>query len=247
MHQLMSSGLSFFLSPVHRILLLLIAGFLFRPPLIKRCCRVLALLIFLLFGNAWLLNWYASKFQPAPLLLSPVTVYSCGIVPGGFASPDIDGNGVFNSSADRFIQVLKLFKQGHITHIMISGGNGKKEMEGFREGAWVKKELVIMGVPDSVIFVEDSSNNTVENAANTKKILDSIHLQSPYLLISSAHHLPRASLLFKKAGVQTVAFPCNYIAGRWISSIAGIIPGIGPLFIWELYLKETAGYYWYRL
>ncbi|MEP6710848.1 MAG: YdcF family protein [Ferruginibacter sp.] len=246
MHQFISSVLSFFLSPVYWIILLIIAGFLFRRPALKKYCRILALFIFLLFSNRWVLNWYANKFQPAPLVLSAGSVYSCGIVPGGFASPDVDGNGVFNPSADRFIQALKLFKQGHITHILVTGGNGKKEMKAFNEAAWVKNELIIMGVPDSVIFIEDKSRNTAENAVNTKKILDTIHLQPPYLLISSALHLPRASLLFKKAGVPVIPFPCNYIAGRGISTIADIIPGIDALFTWELFLKETIGYWWYR-
>lgn len=246
MHQFLSTLLSFLLSPLHWILLLLIAGFFWRKSSIRKICSIAALVIFLIFSNPALLNWYAGKFQPAPVLMATNTVYSCGIVPGGFASPDADGNGVFNSTAERFVQVVKLFKLGHISHILVSGGNGKAEMNAFREGAWVKKQLIIMGVPDSVIFVEDQSNNTAENAVNSKKILLSNRLSPPYLLISSAHHLPRATLLFKKAGVSTVAFPCNYIAGRGIPSLRDMVPNIGTLFTWELYLKETAGFYWYR-
>lgn len=246
MHQFLSALLSFLLSPLHWILLLLFAGFLWKKSSFRKIFNVAVLVIFLVFSNAALLNWYARNFQPAPVRIPSNAVYSCGIVPGGFASPDADGNGVFNSTAERFIQVLKLFKLGHITHILVSGGNGKAEMDAFREGAWVKKQLLIMGVPDSVIFVEDQSNNTAENAINSKKILLKNRLSPPYLLISSAHHLPRATLLFKKAGVSTVAFPCNYIAGRGIPTLRDVVPNIGTLFTWELYLKETAGFYWYR-
>ena len=246
MHSFLSSLLSFCLSPFYWILFLLIAGYLFRKTTIKSFCRWLAIIIFLIFSNAWLLNLYARKFQPVPLHVSAASLYSCGIVPGGFASPDINGNGIFNSTADRFIQVLQLFKQGHITHILVSGGNGKKEMNSFREAAWVKQQLIIMGVPDTAIFTEDKANNTAENARNTKKILDSMHLPPPYLLISSAHHLPRAVLLFKKAGMPVVAYPCSYIAGNGIATMADLVPNIGILFTWEIFLKETAGYLWYK-
>lgn len=246
MHAFLSSVLSFCLSPFYWILFLIIAGFLFRKTSIKKFCRWLAFILFLIFSNAWLLNVYARKFQPAPLQLSAANVYSCGIVPGGFASPDINGNGIFNSTADRFIQVLQLFKQGHISHILVTGGNGKKEMNAFREAAWVKQQLIIMGVPDSVVFTEDQANNTAQNASFAKRILDSLHLPPPYLLISSAHHLPRALLLFKKAGLPVVAYPCSYIAGRGIATMADLVPNIGTLFTWEIYLKETAGYLWYR-
>ncbi|MEO6537290.1 MAG: YdcF family protein [Ferruginibacter sp.] len=246
MHQLASTVLSFFLAPVNWIVLLVIASFVIRKQRVKKICRILAVILFLVFSNSWLLGWYARKFQPAPLALTTGTVYSCGIVLGGFGSPDAEGNGVFNGSADRFIQVLKLYKQGYISHIILSGGNGKNEMKAFREGDWAKKELITMEVPGPVIFVEDKSGNTAENAVNTKTILDSNQLKPPYLLISSAHHLPRASMLFKKAGVSTVPFPCNFIAGRGIPTLSDLIPDIGTLFTWQIYLKETAGYWWYR-
>ena len=246
MHQLTSTVLSFILSPVIWILVLVIASFVIRQYSVNKICRILALILFLVFSDSWLLDWYARKFQPAPLALTTGVVYSCGVVAGGFGSPDAEGNGMFNGSADRFIQVLKLYKQGYITHIIVSGGNGKNEMKAFREGEWAKKELMTIGVPGPVIFVEDKSRNTAENAVNSKKILDSFHLGPPYLLISSAHHLPRALLLFKNAGVDAVAFPCNYIAGRGIPTVADVIPDVGTLFTWEIYLKETAGYWWYR-
>ncbi len=246
MHALLSTLASFVLSPIAWVCALLILSFIARHRSWKKYLRLGAVFIFLLFSNARLLDWYAGLYQPSPVKLAGGQVFSCGIVAGGFASPDKDGNAIFNSTADRFIQVLKLYKQGHITHILLAGGNGKKELATFREAAWVKKELVEMGVPASVIFMEDASNNTLDNARNSKLILEAQKLPAPYLLISSAHHLPRASLLFKKAGVQTVAYPCSYIAGRGIGTWKDFIPSLGVLHTWDIFLKETAGYYWYR-
>ncbi|MEO6452573.1 MAG: YdcF family protein [Ginsengibacter sp.] len=247
MHQFASSVLAFLLSPLNWIIILLIAGYFLRKALIRKICKIIALCIFLLFSNGWLLDWYAKKWQPSSIDISPGNVYSCGIVPGGFASPDADGNGYFNATADRFIQAVKLFKLGRIKHILICGGNGKTIKKIFREGEWVKSELIIMGIPDSVIFVEDKSNNTYDNAIYAKQILDSVQLSPPYLLITSAHHVPRALLLFKTAGIITVPFPGNYIAGRGNVSLFSLLPNLGVLLNWNLYLKETAGYFWYKL
>jgi uncharacterized SAM-binding protein YcdF (DUF218 family) len=246
MHQLASTVLSFLLSPLNWIIILLIAGYFLRKIWLKRICRTLALFIFLVFGNSWLLNWYAKQWQPAPVVIPAGKVYSCGIVPGGFASPDAEENGYFNATADRFIQALKLYKQGKITHILISGGNGKIDKKNFREGAWVKGELITMGVPDSVIFVEDRSNNTSDNAINARQMLDSLQLKPPYLLISSAHHLPRASLLFEHAGIPADQFPCNYVAGRGSSDISDLLPTLSGLMGWNFYLKEAAAFLWYK-
>jgi uncharacterized SAM-binding protein YcdF (DUF218 family) len=205
------------------------------------------LCIFILFSNKWLLDWYAKKWQPAPPSTNRNITYSCGIVPGGFASPDADGDGYFNATADRFIQAEKLYKLGIIKRLLISGGNGKVNNKNFREGAWVKGELTIMGIPDSAIFVEDRSNDTFDNAVYAKQILDSLQLNSPYLLITSASHVPRASLIFKNAGITTIAYPCNYVDGRSSLSFSSIVPQPSVLLGWEIYLKETAGYLWYKL
>jgi uncharacterized SAM-binding protein YcdF (DUF218 family) len=244
MHSFLSSSISLVLSPLHWIVILLLAMLLFRKKRQRRLLGFFALLIFLIFSNSRLLNNFARHFQPAPVKMAMGTVYSCGIVAGGFASPVQGGEGVFNSSAERFIQTLKLFKQGHITNILVSGGNGKKELASFREGAWVKNELVIMGVPDSVIMVEDRSGNTKDNASNSRKLLAAAQLQPPFLLVSSAHHLPRATVLFKNAGIDVIPFPTNYIAGRGINTAADWIPDLGVLHTWNIFLKEWLWVKW---
>jgi uncharacterized SAM-binding protein YcdF (DUF218 family) len=242
-----SSIVTFFLSPFNWLVILLVAGFLFRKKGRKKLCFIAALCIFLVFGNSWLLNLYARKWQPEPVILHNSQPYSCGIVVGGFASPDAYAHGYFNSAADRFIEIMKLYKTGQIKNIMISGGNGKPDEHNFREGAWVKGQLVEMGIPGSVVFTEDRSDNTAENALNTKHVLDSLHLKPPYLLVTSAYHMPRASLIFKNAGLQVVPYPCNYTDGRGGTELSDFIPRPSVLMSWDTYLKETFGYWWYRM
>lgn len=200
-----------------------------------------------MFGNQWLLNVYIKHWQPEPAELEGSKTYSCGIVAGGFASPDTHAHGYFNSAADRFIQILKLYKTGKIKNILVSGGNGKSDEHTFREGAWVKNQLEQMGVPDSVIFVEDQSSNTAENALNTKRILDSLSLQPPYVLVTSAYHMPRAHLVFEKAGLDVVPFPCNYTAGMGETGPDDFIPTPSVLMAWDGYLKEAFAYWWYKV
>ncbi|MEP6595879.1 MAG: YdcF family protein [Ginsengibacter sp.] len=247
MHQVASAILSFCLSPFNWIIILIIAGYFLPKGRVRKICRVLALCIFLIFSNSWLIDWYAKHYQALPATINSAASYSCGIFPGGFGSPDANENGYFNSAADRFIQAVKLYKLGVIKHLLISGGNGKANLKSFKEGAWVKGELITMGIPDSVIFIEDRSNNTADNAFYAKQILGSMELKPPYLLITSAHHMPRASLLFNKAGISTVPFPCNYIAGRSTLGFWSILPQPYILLEWGVFLKETVGYLWYNL
>ncbi len=247
MHLIASTILSFFLTPVNWIFLMIIAMFVFKDQKRKKYCRNTALGIFFLFSNSWILNSYAKFWQPAKRDVSADAPYSCAVLLGGFGSPDENDIGYFNSSADRFIQAVRLYKLGKIRHILINGGNGKILNKEFNEGEWTKGELKIMGVPDSVILFEDRSANTADNAKNAKIMLDSAQLKPPYLLITSAHHIPRASLLLKKAGVEVVGFPCNYIAGNEKFSWWGIIPNANVLLTWNHYLKETFSYCVYKI
>ncbi len=246
MHEFVSFITTLLFSPSNLLIVILLLSFIIRKPAVKKACRIIALFIFLLFSNSILLNWYAKKWQPVPQKINSSLVYSCGIIPGGFGSPGPDDSGHFNAASDRFIQALKLYKAGEIKHILISGGNGKDEVKSFREGAWAKGEFVSVGIPEADVFVEDRSNNTNDNAAYAKKILDSLHLAPPYLLITSAYHIPRASVLFNNAGVSTTAFPCNYFSGNSIITLSSFIPHFWVLFEWDLYLKEAAGYLYYR-
>lgn len=247
MHQFASSVIAIFLSPFNWLILLLLGGWILKKRSLKKTAFILALIVFIVFGNEALLNFYAKNWQPSPVAVNPAVQYSCGIVPGGFGSPDENGNGYFNSSSDRFIQAVKLYKSGEIKHLLISGGNGKENEASFREAAWVKGELKSVGIPDSVIYIEDKSDNTQENAANSKLILDSLHLKPPYLLITSALHMPRAALIFRKAGVPVIPFPCNYTEGRGGFSFWDLVPNPKVLSGWEPYLKETVGYWWYKV
>ena len=104
-----------------------------------------------------------------------------------------------------------------------------------------------MGIPDSVVIAEDRSNNTADNARYAKQLLDSLHLDTSCLLITSAVHMPRAALIFKKAGIPVVPFPCNYTDGRGSTSFWDFLPKPSVLPAWGPYLKETAGYLWYRV
>ena len=247
MHHFASSLFSILLSPFNWIIILVLVALVFRKRNTKKFCFIFAFCIFILFGNQAIFNWYAASWQPVPVAISSLTQYSCGIVLGGFASPDEEGDGYFNSSSDRFIQAVKLYKLGIVKHLLISGGNGKQDDKSFREATWVKGEMITFGVPDSVIFVEDKSVNTRENAINSKQMLDSLQLKPPYLLITSAMHVPRAALLFKKSGVPVISFPCNYTAGRGIFSFWDLLPKTSVLMNWNPYLKEAVGYWWYKI
>jgi uncharacterized SAM-binding protein YcdF (DUF218 family) len=161
---------------------------------------------------------------------------------GGFSGEDKNGNGVFNEQSDRFIEGLRLKEAGRVSHILISSGNGNLQQSSFREAAWVQGVLKEFKLPDTAILIEQNSRNTFENAAFSKQVLEKAHLPPPYLLVTSAWHMRRSLYIFKKAGIDVIAYPSGRISENAKFQFADyMIPDAGTLLWWNTYLKEFIG------
>ncbi len=226
-------------SPLNWFLFLLLLVIFLKSKRWKKIAGWIAVFVFLVFSNPFLFELYARWWQPKPVTLPEQSHYDFAVVAGGFGSVDYNGDGYFNSASDRFLQAVKLYHTGTVDHILISGGNSKKNDKNFSEGAWAKNEMIAMGVPANAIFVEDASKGTKENAVNSKRILDSLHAKPPFVLITSAFHIPRATKIFRNEGMEVLPFPCNYTEGRGPLSAKDLIPDIGIMTGWNKYIKET--------
>ncbi len=241
---LLSKIFYFFLAPAHWIFILLIWRYFATGILLKRRLAVTCIATFLLFSNEYIFTKVALAWQPP--LANENIIYEAGIVVGGFSSFDKKGNGYFSNAADRFVQVTKLYRQGTIKNIVVSGGSlwGDKPAE----ASFVKQQLQLQGIPASNIFCEEKSRNTFENATYTRVLLDSLKLFPPFLLITSALHMPRAKGIFKKAGVNVTGHPSNYlVVDRQMDWDDFVIPRIEVLDKWSLLIKEIAGVIVYKM
>lgn len=247
MYFILSKVLLFLLFPLLWVFALIIAGLITKNKKRKRRLFIASVVLLLLLSNSFLFNEFAKWWGYQPYSDSKKE-YSCAIVLGGFSSADKNGNGYFNESADRFIQGVRLLETGKVKRILITGGNGNLIPGNYREGTWTKTQLKGLNIPDSSILIESNSRNTIENADFSKKILLANHVQLPYLLVTSDFHMRRSMMIFKKHGLNVIAYPCNYMAGRGDINIASfIIPDADALAGWSLYLKEMVGYvvdYW---
>lgn len=81
---------------------------------------------------------------------------------------------------------VQLFKAGRIKRVLVSGGLGK---EGFYEGDKMKDFLVLHGVPDSLIIVDNFGNNTRASVDNSLALKKQIHFNS-LIVVSQYFMLP---------------------------------------------------------
>lgn len=112
---------------------------------------------------------------------------------------------------------IELYKQKLADHIIFSGAaldDGPSNANAMREQA------LESGVPDSVISVDPDSQNTYQNATNSKRLLEDINAKN-IILVTSPYHQRRTSETFvsvlgKDYKIQNVSsFDDRWSKAQW--------------------------------
>jgi uncharacterized SAM-binding protein YcdF (DUF218 family) len=236
-----SKLLIYFISPFIWIMFFFVAALIAKEEKRKKRFFKTSFILFIIFSNPFLMDQFAKRWDYPVQQLPAGSTYNCAILMGGFSAEDKDENGYFTGSSDRFIQAVILKQSGKVSHILMTGGNPSLRSTKYREADFTLTQLRAIGIPDSCILIENTARNSYENAKFSRWILDSLHLSPPYVLVTSAFHMRRASYIFKKMGVEVIPYPCNYIAGREKVTLTSFIPNPSTISTWDMYIKEMVG------
>ena len=232
-------------------MIFILLAFIIKNPARKKKFIILSAVWFLFFSNPYIIHKLTINWQPAKKVFVADEQYPVGIVLSGFVGFEFKSNqGYYGSASDRFIQTVRLYHQKKINKILITGGSGSldKIRQQYKEADFVKEQLLEMGVAKEDILSDNQSRNTYENAINSKKLLDSLQIKGPYLLITSAMHMKRSLQVFKKAGIEVIGYPCNYSAIDNPQLFAdAIIPSYKAFEGWDNYFKEVVGLLVYKI
>ncbi len=149
---------------------------------------------------------------------------------------------------DRLRMAMALYDAGKAPLIVFSGGNigflgGGRETEAV-SGARIMESLRITA---RAILEEGASRNTRENAEFTWRMLSPRGIRR-ILLVTSAMHMPRAAGLFRHAGFDVIAAPCDHLSGRGEPSLVfRFIPEADNIAAATNALREYAGLVVYRM
>jgi uncharacterized SAM-binding protein YcdF (DUF218 family) len=233
-----------FFHPLLWIIIVFLYALLTKYSKRKKAGFRLAFAMLLFFTNPFIIEKVMGAYEAEPVKLASSQNFHAGILLGGLVSYSPgDSSGYFNNASDRFIQTALLYKQGHIQNIIVAAGNGYITENNFSEAGFIKKHLVQLGIPPENIYADSASRNTLENALNAKRLADSVHLSGPFLLISSAMHLPRAVKVFRKAGINPTLYPCDFVSrtGRNNFLEDCLLPSSIALYRWDNLIKEWLG------
>ncbi|MFA4852892.1 MAG: YdcF family protein [Bacteroidales bacterium] len=246
-----SQILSFLFNPVTWIITLLLLALLLRNKKWAKRCLVFVTIMTLFFTNQFIADevirlWEYPITQDKELAAS----YDAGVVlGGGMVTIDTDYDRMtFRNSTDRIFQAVGLYKTGRIKKILISSGSGSLMFRDMLESPLLKRYLLTVGIPDSVILIDSLSDNTHQNAVNSAKILKKEFPAGKFLLITSSIHMRRAMGCFKKAGIQVTPYSTDKLTGKRIFRIGHLfIPGIDALEVWNKLIHEVIGYAVYAI
>ncbi|CNF81132.1 envelope biogenesis factor ElyC [Yersinia massiliensis] len=207
-----------------------------------------------LFTFSWLVLLLISLQPVADRLLLPLekqyTTYQGSdpveyivVLGGGYTfNPNwAPSSNLFANSLPRVTEGIRLYRAHPHAKMVFTGGNNTGSQSSAKTAAQVAESL---GVPPTNIVALDQPKDTVEEAAAVAALVG----DKPFLLVTSANHLPRAIKFFTDIGLHPIPAPANQLA---ITT---------PLHIWERSLPaatylghterawyETLGLLWQKL
>lgn len=113
---------------------------------------------------------------------------------------------LINNSLPRLNEGIRLWQANPGSKMIFTGARALTNPVSTGEaGARVAESL---GVPRNDIIVLDTPKDTEEEAAAVKAAIG----DAPFLLVTSASHLPRAMIFFQHAGLHPLPAPANQLA-----------------------------------
>jgi vancomycin permeability regulator SanA len=141
--------------------------------------------------------------------------------------------GCSQAVADRVRTACRLYQQGLVPKLILSGGSGDgsiHETEGMRRLA------VRLGVPNEDILVDEAGLNTHATVQNTSAMLARMKA-SRVLVVSHFYHLPRVKLSYQRQGIEVFTVPAQegYLLGQLPRNMVREVAAL-----WVYYLRPLA-------
>jgi uncharacterized SAM-binding protein YcdF (DUF218 family) len=248
---ILSKIFDFAISPLNWIVVLILLSLLSKKKERKKKYLLSASFTLLFFTNPFILNLIMNAWEiPAQEISEIHDTYDAGIMLGGtirYYNSDVK-RPVFGNGVDRFMQVQELYHYNKIKNIILSSGSGSLVFDKIKEADLLKAQAERTGIDSTRLLAESNSRNTYENAQETAQLIKEKNLKPPFLLITSAFHMRRSLLCFKKAGVEVIPFSVDQHSGAvMFTPDKTFLPSLDALLDWNVLIHEWAGMTMYKL
>lgn len=240
----MYSFINYLLAPSNVIILLFVAGcVLFFAKRLRKAARYLlygAVVFYLVFATGPVSFWLLGKLEyKYPYLKDTTALRDVEYIVVLAAYADDDQNlplssRVNGSAAFRLMEAVKIHREIPESKIIISGSE--------RVAGVMKEVLVSLGMNETFILTDNGASNTSGSAQNVRKMVG----EKRVVLVTSAGHMPRSMMVFRKAGMEPIPAPTDYLTFKNYMAIS-YLPSPLHLQNSDLAVHEYVGILWYRL
>ena len=191
---------------------------------------IIALLFVFAFG-VWAIFYidYRITSKTAPYIQSDVNKIAANKVGLLLGTSKYLSNGKLNPFfQNRIKAAVMLYKAQKIKYLILSGDN---RLNSYNEPRMMKKELMKMGIPDSVIYFDFAGFRTFDSVIRCRFIFS----QTSFTIISQDFHLERAVFIAHYYGINAVGFGADDVAFH-----SGLTTRIREYFarvklVWDIY------------
>lgn len=146
-----------------------------------------------------------------------------------------------NRSLIRLVDGILIYRKNPGSKLVLSGGSIRDRGT---EAEIMSQVATQLGVDVQDIVLETRSKDTGDQAV----YMESIVRNRPFVLVSSAYHLPRAMTLFRARGMNPIPAPSNYEVRRPMGTgLAVFFPNAHNIRKAELAVHEYLGTLWAML
>ncbi|MFA6432129.1 MAG: YdcF family protein [Candidatus Margulisiibacteriota bacterium] len=112
-----------------------------------------------------------------------------------------------DNNGERVNEGVALYKKGYAPRMLMSGGPLAWHLT---YAEWMKKQAILLGVPERSILIQDRSLSTIEDAKFSLPIIKEKNIKS-VILVTSPAHTRRAKRVFNKVfsadKIQVMVWP----------------------------------------
>jgi len=241
---LLKKFISFFLEPVGLILTLLVFGiYYFYRKEECRAERFFLTSLFLLFLFSYppfanyLVEGLENQYSKYDYKQNIEYIHVLG------SSHDTDNSQPISSQISdtgvkRVVEGVIIHKKILNSKLIFTGFAGETDTSNARMNAKLAEAL---GVSRKDMLINPLPRDTKEEALFTKTVVGA----KPFVLVTSASHMPRAMMLFKSLGMHPIAAPTNFYKEDFRGYLRA--PNVHALYISTIAIHEYIGIAWAKL
>lgn len=176
--------------------------------LLKKHWRKISVICAIAIVTIFTANWWIVRSTDARVFRDAQAIpsNSVGLVLG--TSPRLKSGAVNWHFKVRMEAAAKLFREGKVQHLLLSGDNHVKEYD---EPTEMKEALLKLGVPEAAMTLDYAGFRTLDSVVRAKAVFG----QKKLTIITEDFHAHRSAFLASHFGLESVVFCAEPLGARW--------------------------------